>query len=385
MIRGLATFSETFLLLLRFPIITLNEPTDTQRILIAPEDATPGWLTAVLHRNAVATETQVSAVEVTLRKELPISTVCRLGITYADPVDENSPPSLFLKLPRVGTQGPVSDDHAEVEFYQTCASMIGCPPLIRCYDAAATLVRSHILLEDLTETHSQPEQERAPSEEMSRQAVKALAKSHAACWGTVISDLGCGMSDFRHDKASYRGDPFDLEKFTENLNRTVTEFLNVADVTVAHGREYRRMLDAADEIWGRLTRQEHVTVTHGDMHWWNFLYPKDANADDVRLFDWHLWHIDLGARDLAFLLALGGFAEPRPSLEEDLLRVYHNALGVKSYSWEMLLEDYRWSAIRNLNIPVIFWSQGKHYSTWQTALRRAFDAYERLECGALVR
>jgi hypothetical protein len=44
----------------------------------------------------------------------------------------------------------------------------------------------------------------------------------------------------------------------------------------------------------------------------------------------------------------------------------------------------RWSAIRNLNIPVIFWSQGKHESTVRDALRRAYDSYERLDCGSLI-
>ena len=128
-----------------------------------------------------------------------------------------------------------------------------------------------------------------------------------------------------------------------------------------------------------------MTVTHGDVHWWNFLLPSDPAIHSVYMLDWQLWHVDLGARDLAYLLALGGFAEPRPDMEEELLRSYHKALGVADYSWVMLLEDYRWSAIRNLNIPVIFWSQGKHESTWRDALRRAYESYVRLGCDDLIR
>ncbi|HEX6127007.1 MAG TPA: oxidoreductase family protein, partial [Pyrinomonadaceae bacterium] len=325
--------------------------------------------------------------------------------SYNDALGAGGPRSLFLKIPHVLSESSAVlgvDDHAEVDFYREVAPGIGCPPLVRCYDAAYLneTKHSHILLEDLTETHSQPEQNTAPCEDMSRLAVEALAKVHARCWKQPISHLGSAQSDLAHwgipassaapplkRQHSYLVPEFDLRRFISNLNSSVTRFLDVADLTPAQEREYRRMLHAADLIWGRLTRREHLTVTHGDLHWWNFLYPRDPYAHSVRLIDWHLWHMDVGARDLAFLLALGGFAEPRPEIEAELLDVYHETLiqnGVAGYSAEMLMEDYRWSAIRNLNIPVIYWSQGKHYTTWQTALRRALAAYERLDCTSLL-
>jgi thiamine kinase-like enzyme len=338
-------------------------------MITKPEDMTPERTTDVLHQNGLSKETRVSMVDVILRTDLPLSTVCRLGISYEGPVDESYPRSLFLKLPRkLDERTRVGDvnDHAEVEFYRTIAPRMSSPPILRCYDAVYSEDTSHILLDDLTETHSQPDEELAPSEDMSRRAVEALAQAHSFGWNTPPQQK------------------FDLQQFIENLNRTVPEFLKVAELTSAQRDAYGRMLASADKVWGRLARTDHLTVTHGDMHWWNFLYPKDPSKHSVHIIDWHLWHMDLGARDLGFLLALGGFAEPRPSIEEELLHVYHEALGVPDYSWEMLMEDYRWSAIRNLNIPVIFRQQGKHYSTWQTALRRAYEAYERLGCGELI-
>ena len=318
-------------------------------------------------------------MEVILRKDLPISTVCRLAIEYDETEsDPDRPRSLFLKLPRVlgedTARVPGVDDHAEIEFYRDLAPGMSCPPLIRCYDAAHSdeTNRSHILLDDLSETHTQPEQSEAPSKEMSRLAVEALGRAHAHWWNPPSP----------RPRAE-----FDVSGFIENLRKTVSEFSASAELTVIEKDAYSRMLGAADRIWGRMTRQDNLTVTHGDMHWWNFLYPKDPFVHSVHLFDWHLWHVDLGARDLAFLLALGGFAEPRPEIEDDLLHAYHETLienGVADYSWEMLIEDYRWSAIRNLNIPVIFRSQGKHESTWRTALRRAVESYERLDCGSLL-
>jgi hypothetical protein len=256
------------------------------------------------------------------------------------------------------------------------ATETDCPPLVRCYDAAHSKEtgHSHILLDDLFETHSQPEQNTPPSEQLSRLAVEALAKVHAYWWNSP--KLGNGVGTLFDDKT--------LSEFVKNLNSSVEGFIEFAGdhLTLEQKNAYRRMLASAEKIWGRLQNPFGLTVTHGDMHWWNFLYPKDPESGAVHVFDWHLWHIDLGARDLAFLLALGGFAEPRPEIEEGLLRTYHETLisnGIAGYSWEMLREDYRWSAIRNLNIPIIFWSQGKHESTWQTALTRSFQSFARLD------
>ena len=307
------------------------------------------------------------SIDVGLTKELQYSTVHRLAIEYHN---AEGPRTLFLKLCPPGHGG----EGKEVEFYNRIAPRSSCPPLIKCYDAVYANGHSHILMEDLFETHSQPEQNTAPSEELSRRAIEALAEFHATWWNRP--DLGNGLGELLAGER--------LAKFIQDLNMNVRRFLKIAELSPEQEQVYDRMLAAADRIWGRLSRPIHLTVTHGDMHWWNFLFPRDPDNDSVHVFDWHLWHIDLGARDLAFLLALGGFAEPRPEIEQKLLRAYHQTLGVPNYSWEMLLEDYRWSAIRNLNMPVIFWSQGKHESTVRDALRRAYEAYERLECGKLI-
>jgi len=331
-----------------------------QNVITAPDDITAEWLTFVLRA-------EVKSFDVILSRKLAYSSVHRLKIEHQN---ADGPRTLFLKL--IGDKNtPDTNGYQEVEFYRRVAPRMTSPPIVKCHDAAFIDGRAHLLLEDLFETHSQPAQKTAPTREMSRRAVQALAKAHASCWNGPIAEAG-------------RLDELGLRKFVDDLNEGVERFLRIADLSASQMREYRRMLDAAEVIWGRLTRQDHLTVTHGDMHWWNLLLPNDPSRDSVYILDWQLWHIDLGARDLAFLLALGGFAEPRPEIEEELLRVYHESLDVGDYSWEMLIEDYRWSAIRNLNIPAIFWSQGKHENTWRDALRRAFDSCERLGCRELI-
>lgn len=348
------------------------------------EDVTPEWLTDLLHNQNIARNSEVTELRVILKKDLAYSTVARLAVQYSsDAKDINAPASLFLKLSRTdsaSTHTPVINEK-EVEFYKMLAPEMSCPPLIRCYDAAysAESGRSHILLDDLSDTHSQPEQNTAPSELQSRQAIEALATAHAYWWNSP--KLGNGIGTIFSEKT--------LRGFIDDLESSVARFIEQVgdDLTSDQKNAYELMLASAERIWGRLTDPVDLTVTHGDAHWWNFLYPDHPDRHSVHVFDWHLWHLDLGARDLAFLLALGGFAEPRPEIETEVLHAYHNKLmagGVLNYSREQLRVDYRWSSIRNLNIPVIFWSQGKHETTWRTALRRAFDAYDRLRSYELI-
>ncbi len=56
-----------------------------------------------------------------------------------------------------------------------------------------------------------------------------------------------------------------------------------------------------------------LTVAHGDAHTWNFLFPR-SDQGPAFLIDWQLWHTDLGARDLAFFMALHWYPGRRREL-----------------------------------------------------------------------
>lgn len=57
---------------------------------------------------------------------------------------------------------------------------------------------------------------------------------------------------------------------------------------------------------------------------------------------WQLWHVDVGVRDLAFLVALGGYLERMASIEQNLIRRYYDDLvahGVRKYTWDDCWND----------------------------------------------
>jgi len=333
-------------------------------------EITPEWL-----ENALASgpdpQCSIDTVTTDMERELPVSKVARLVASYREN-PKKLPDSFFLKL----SKPDVNVGVAEIAFYNAVSEPADTIP--HCYRAEAdeTSHSSYLLLEDLTDTHFQTEQETAPDREVSLEAVGTLARFHARWWNEP--QLGVSV-----------GKVFDgpwLDAFAAELSVSVDEFKATHQLPRDHVGARDLMVENSEMIWGRLTTRRGLTLTNGDLHWWNFMFPKNAERNSVRILDWQLWHVDLGVRDLAFLLAFGGFAEPRPMLELELVTHYYNCLTTNGVSigWEALWTDYRISAIRNLNLPIIFWKQGKHSSTVETALRRALASYVRLGCEELL-
>lgn len=343
--------------------------------LTAPEQATPAWLTGVLRENGLLRRGEVVDVQNSLTKALPRAVVSRLAVTYS--TETAAPSRLFLKI-----SGPdPSATGKEVEFYRTVAKGMSCPPLIRCYDAAhsAESGGSHLLLDDLSETHFQTESPQPPPPLYRGLAVECLAEVHAFWWehprlgkevGALFDEKGLGV-------------------FLSEVEKSVLGFIDFlgGELSAERRKVYELLLASKEKVWGHLTGARGLTVTHGDAHWWNLLYPHDARRHRVSLFDWELWHVDLGARDIAFMVALGGYSKRVAATEEGLVRRYHDALkahGVDKYSWEDCWYDYRRSALRNLNVPVVQWAQGQREGLWRSNLESAMLAYEELKLAELL-
>jgi hypothetical protein len=343
-------------------------------VVTDPEQITAEWLTNVFYKRGYLRSGQVTGIKNKLTKKLPLSIVSRLEVQYSDDTPAGSIPSqLFLKIG--------SSHRKEAEFYNLIAPEMNDPPFIRCYHAACSSDSEnyHLLLDDLSETHFQPPTPQPPAEAYCKAAVASLARLHA--FWREDPRLGKGIGKLF--------DEDELDDFVNRVEKNVLAFLDFLGdrLSPEQHKIYRQMLDAKHEIWGRLTNAKGLTVTHGDAHWWNFLYPLEMDEDRVCLFDWQLWHVDLGARDMAFMVSLGGFSDRRPEIEQSLLRHYHHNLiahGVKNYSWEDFENDYKWSAIRNLNIPAILWSEGRNEKLWSSNLERALAGFEDLKCSKIL-
>jgi thiamine kinase-like enzyme len=144
-----------------------------------------------------------------------------------------------------------------------------------------------------------------------------------------------------------------------------------------------RVIGTFPRPWARLKSARGLTLTHGDAHTWNFLIPRAPEAGRVYLIDWQLWHPHVGARDLAFMMTIFWYPERRARTELPLLRRYHEKLsegGVRGYSWD----DYRWSAVRNIFIPLGQRARGMAARYWWSNFERAVLAFEDLRCAELI-
>ena len=314
----------------------------------------------------------VTSVEVKQRLDTIVSHLCFATVTYSDQAPP-LPNDVLVKWPLVG--GAAADKGlSEPTFYKQLGPALGSPPIARCVATApASSETPWLILEDLRSTHTNPPWPEPPSRSEAEGAVTALARVHTHWWeaptlGTTVGVLHTDTSL----REMIRGIADKLPGFLEALGDT----LPLRD---------HRLLEAvfASSLapWLRLVDTRALTVAHGDAHTLNFLFPR-SGAGLPYLIDWQLWHLDVGARDLAYMMALHWSPSLRQELERPLLRLYHHRLGeagISGYSFDDLWLDYRRCAVRNLTFPIILWGRGQPAETWRHRLDCALAAYRDLD------
>ena len=322
-----------------------------------------------------------AVTDITVEQEFDttISRLTFLTATYTQDAPANMPQRLVVKSPLNGEQVPVHTG-SEAQFYCRVAPLLPGPPLVPCLAAfqEAEGNREIIVLEDLRATHDHPPWPLPPSRAECESAVDALARVHAHWWESPT--LGDTVGRLHTS-----------ESLTEMVHRIAAQLPGFIDFLGDNlTRDDRRVLEhvfsSSLRPWLRLTDTRALTVAHGDAHSWNFLFPRSGHGP-AYLIDWQLWHLDVGARDLAFFMALHWDPGLRRERERTLLERYHRHLvetGVDRYTFDDVWLDYRRCVVRNLTIPIIFWSRGMKPEGWRNRLECALAAYRDLGCDELL-
>ncbi|MDQ2922552.1 MAG: ecdysteroid 22-kinase family protein [Acidobacteriota bacterium] len=330
-----------------------------------------------LRRSGTLPRGAVADLYVELEIETTISKLVFMTATYSTDTPTDLPRHLVVKSPLIRPKG---SDNSEVQFYRQLAPVLGTPPLVRCLAAiedgdgdAGTVV-----LEDLRATHDHPPWPIPPSRKQCELALDALVRVHAQWWESPT--LGSSVGQLHT--------PESLTSMVQGIAAHLPAFFDAfGDALTAEARHiYERVFGSSLQPWMRLTEPRALTVIHGDAHTWNFLFPRSGEGAAF-LIDWQLWHVDLGSRDLAFFIALHWYPSRRREFERPLLRYYHDGLlnrGVENYSFDELWLDYRWCVVRNLTIPILFWSSGMKPEGWWHRLECALAGYRDLACDELV-
>ena len=326
-----------------------------------------------LSRGAVASLALEETVDTT------ISTLSFVTVEYTPDAAPALPRHLVVKSPHVLlTTQP--DRIGEAVFYRRLAPMVGTPPVVRCVGALLQDgdTPEIVILEDIRATHDHPPWPLAPSQRHCELAVDALLRLHTQWWESATLGHSVGHA---HTMES-------LTSMVQGIAEHVPAFIeSVGDAIDDAGRAVlQRVFASSLQPWLRLTNPHALTIAHGDAHTWNFLFPRSGDSA-AYLIDWQLWHVDVAARDLAFFMALHWDAQRRRELELPLLEHYHRGLlahGITTYAFDELLLDYRRCVVRNLTIPILFWSRGMKPEAWANRLQCALAAYADLRCEELL-
>jgi len=355
----------------------MAEPVTTE------EQITPGWLTNILRRNGHLVQGSVSGLNKECFKTF-FSHIYRLEVNYSNDAIPALPSKMLLKLPLSDNEASLKMGKDEVFVYNAITNAMNDPPVVPCFDAvySPSSQRSHLLLEDLSNSHFQPEIPVPPSKRHCELCVETLAQFHAFWW--EHPSLGREI-----------GRLFDMESLTEveaQIRKALSGFIDALGDRLSPNRRKacEEAMEFAPAFWKRrLTSIERNTLIHGDAHIWNFLHPRDPENGRAYLIDLATSNrIRPPTSDLAYMMALQWFPERRAMMEESLLRHYHRALlsyGVKEYSWEDCWLDYRRSVITHLFTPILQWDGGQIPAiVWWHNFERISEAYKDLNCADLL-
>jgi thiamine kinase-like enzyme len=353
------------------------------------KEVTPEWLTTVLRTNGHLDHERVTAVKLKSSRQTIISDTHHLEIACSNATSERTRLKLFLKLSKPGFDAKITARFGKREslFYNVIAKCMDKPPSPPCYDAAfsADTGKSHILLSDLSESHFQTDWPLPPAKRYCEAVLNSFARFHAAWWDHP--KLGNEIGTFPTAES--------VDEYFQSMDKTFAGFVEFLDdrLSAERRRLYERVLAKTpgvvkERIRERDSSGKHLTLIHGDAHFWNCLHPRRLDHDKVYIIDWQCWRIDTATDDLAYMIGLHWYTDRRRAMEYNLLKYYHDQLlmnGVENYDWDAFWYDYKLSVIGNLFIPVWQWSAKLWPAIWWPHLERAILAFEDLDCEQLLR
>jgi hypothetical protein len=222
------------------------------------------------------------------------------------------------------------------------------------------------------------------------QILDCVADFHAYWWEHPL--LGSGFAPIDPAFASQEGLRSDLEKEGEELKTFVSQVGDslgnhvVTLLTEVHSRlpgTWDRYL--AD----RIPPRRGLTLINGDCYFIQFLCPKDHARDRTHMIDLDSINAFLPAFDLMYLFTTFWTREQRAEGGRELaqLRRYHSRLqagGVRDYTFDRLLLDYRVSIAHNVLHPVWDQQHGASEAYWRPKLSCLLAAFEDWDCMELL-
>ena len=361
------------------------------KIPAGPQEITPEWLTQALRQTGAITKATVESFDLKAIGEGAgfMGQLAQLALRY-EGSDAGAPRSLIAKFPSDIPENRGVGNHfrfyeRETHFYQEIADEVELRTP-RCYYSAMDVEADEyvLLLEDLAPARV-GDQVAGCSPDEAELAIRHLAKFHATWWESprlaeidwmpLVND----PTQVQAVEDAYR-DTWDsfLERFGDKLQASMVEIgerlgRNIASIMAYNSGPPR-------------------TIMHGDYRPDNLFFATPEGGDPLAVIDWQIAFRGRGVFDVAYLLSGGLRPEDRKAKEMDILRSYHNILtenGVRDYSFDQCLHDYRLSTVFCLVYPVIGggsvdMGNERGVALWNGWLERIVAAILDLDAGELM-
>ena len=324
-----------------------------------PDELTAEWFTTVF-------ATPIIAVRCTPVGTGQVGTSIRCELTYGngdrhdgdvqppgrDGDATDRPASVVVKVPSIdevsrATGVAMLTYVREAGFYRELQSTVAvCTPRCHHLDWDPVTHDFALVLEDLAPCE-QGDQIAGCDVDRAALAVTELAGLHAPRWGDVrLGELPwLGRSSPEHAEqvqGLYRAVwPGFVERYGDGLSNE----------QLALGERFGPRLGS----W-LLGREGPLTLTHGDYRLDNLLFTSGAGAHPIAVVDWQTVGHGPAATDLAYFVGGGLTTDDRPGHEQDLVRLYHDALrsrGIASWSFDECWRSYRQGTFAGVLMAVV--------------------------------
>jgi len=320
------------------------------------DELTAEWLTEALRAGGAAADTRVISVNV---QPYAVGRSRTGEIALLSPVYETPKASLPTEIiAKIVSPGAANRQNAiemcafprEVQFYRTMASEVPFAIPHMLYGEFDPVTQDGIILLNKVDGITRDELSRARSAEFEIDAAELLtdlARMHAKWWGEdSIPETGF-MIDIKD--ISFGHVLGDHEANLLNLMPMLEKFLSSKSIAqLERMTGYREMFVAA-------ARNMLRTFCHGDFHAQNILWNPESDSPRAWVLDWQMVTVGPGALDLATYLVIAIPKRHTSTLLMPLVELYHRELlanGVKGYSLNQLVQDYRYTALATLGVMI---------------------------------
>jgi hypothetical protein len=352
---------------------------------------TPEWLTRTLRGNGHIDDATITGVQFEPVGQ-GVGLLCqlaRLTLAYDGPAP-GAPRSLVVKIPTTDprTREMVSVFRfyeREVRFYRDLAGALALPTP-RCYhgDVEPTSGDFILLLEDLSASRL-GDQLGGCSIEDARLIIREMATLHATWWESPrLEELTwMPVTSDPINKAGVALYPQAWPIFLERFGHALPEAMRRTGEKL--GIEVGNILDRFDG--------GPRTICHGDLRQDNLFFATRPGDPPLTVIDWQISVQGAGTYDVGYFMSQSLDTALRRAHEEELLKLYHGLLvegGVRDYSYEQMLEHYRWTLLFCFAYPVMGGGLGdlsneRGYQLAETMMHRSAAAIVDWNAGALIR